>query len=134
MKTILLLGTLVLAGCTTPFRPPADVADLKLTAIDSPTTDIDRIWIERRDGTLVVRGYAHRRLDAEDTLPTHVDVAWRDASGRVLRRTTAEFDLPSTQVPGRPAAPASYRVVLDPLPTGTTQIEVRAHDGPHGAD
>lgn len=128
------LAVIALAGCATPFRAPADVAHLKLISLDSPTMDIDRIWLERRDGKLVVRGYAHRRLDAATAGATHVDVAWRDAAGRVLRATTAEFEAPPAQVPGRPAAPASYRVALDPLPAGTAQIEVRAHDGPHGAD
>lgn len=128
MKSIPLLTTLILVGCATPFRAPPDVAHLKLTPIDSATTDIDRIWLERRDGELVVRGYAHRRLGAVAGT-AHVDVAWRDASGRVLRQTTAALELPSAQVPSRPAAPASYRVALDPLPAGTAQIEVRAHDG-----
>lgn len=127
------MAVLALAGCATPFRAPADVAHFKLTSIDSPTIDIDRIWIERRDGTLVVRGYAHRRLDAEDARPTHIDVARRDASERVLRQTAAAFETSSARVLGRPAAPTSYRVALDPLPAGTAQIEVRAHDGkgPH---
>lgn len=133
MKSVLFLSVLMLAGCATPFRPPADVAHLQLTSIDSPTTDIDRIWLERRDGQLVVRGYAHRRLGAAAATDSHIDVTWRDAAGRTLRHITAAFATPSARVPGRPAAPASYRVPLDPLPPGTKQIEVRAHDGAHDA-
>lgn len=129
MKSILLLAALTLAGCTTPFRAPSDVAHLKLIPIDSVTADIDRIWLERLDGELVVRGYAHRRLESAAVGDAHVDVIWRDASGRVLRQNTAPLAAPPAQVPGRPAAPSSYRITLEPLPAGTAQIEVRAHDG-----
>ena len=125
----LVLAVGLLAGCATPFRAPADVAHLQLARADSPSVLIDKIWLERDAGALVVRGYAHRKLDAATTTGTHLDVTLRDAAGRVLRTQTAAFTPAEIPPSSRPPAAAGYRVPLDPLPANTAQVEVRAHDG-----
>lgn len=125
----LALAAGLLAGCATPFRAPADVAHLKLTRVDSASVLIDKIWLERDDGALVVRGYVHRKLGASTSTAPHLDVTLRDRNGLTLRTQGAGFtpsEIPSSH---RPPAAASYRVPLDPLPPTTAQVEVRAHDG-----
>lgn len=128
---LLVLGAAALAGCATPFRPPPDVAHIKLDRADSPLVRVEKIWLERKHGPLVVTGYVLRRLETEDTTGTHLDVTLFDASGQVLRRTVEHFE--PRQIPRRYRRPddATYRVALDPLPPGTARIEVRAHEGNH---
>ncbi|MBL9219393.1 MAG: hypothetical protein JNG82_12945 [Opitutaceae bacterium] len=120
-----------LAGCVTPFGVPPDVAHVKLEMGDSPVVRVTRIWLERRSGPLAVNGYVLRRPNATDTTQTHLDVTLYDETGQVLRSTVEHFA--PRQIPRRYRRPdaAFYRVVLDPLPAGTTRILVQAHEGNH---
>ena len=79
----------------------------------------------------MVKGYHIKRLEAEDTTQTHLDVTLYDAAGAVLRSTVEHFE--PRQISRRYRLPdyASYSVPLDPLPSGTVRIEVRAHEGTH---
>lgn len=122
---------LLLAGCATPFRAPPDVAHIKLDRVDSPVVVVEKIWLERKKGPLVVTGYILKRLEVEDTTKTHLDVTLYDSAGQVLRTSVEHFE--PRQIPRRYRRPddAIYRVILDPLPSGTTRIEVRAHEGDH---
>lgn len=135
MKThcMLLSVALALAGCATPFRAPPDVANVILERVDSPLVRVEKIWLERKNGPLVVTGYVIKRLETKDTTGTHLDVTLFDSSGRVLRTTVEHFE--PRQIPRRHRMPdsATYRVVLDPLPDGTARIEVRAHEGAHSS-
>lgn len=137
MKTplIFLLGVLgvIFAGCATPFRAPPDVAHIQLDRADSPLVSVEKIWLERKTGPLVVTGYVVKELATEDTTGTHLDVTLFAADGRVLRSTVEHFE--PRQIPRRYRQPddATYRVVLDPLPPGTVRIEVRAHEGAHSS-
>lgn len=126
-----LLAVVGLAGCATPFRAPPDAAQIKLDRADSPAVRVEKIWLERKKGPLVVKGYVVKRLEAKDTTQTHLDVTLYDAAGSVLRRTVEHFE--PRQIPRRYRRPdyASYSVPLDPLPGGTVRIEVRAHEGDH---
>ncbi|MDQ5978463.1 MAG: hypothetical protein QG602_1437 [Verrucomicrobiota bacterium] len=128
---IILLASAALAGCATPFRAPPDVAHVKLERADSPVVVVEKIWLERKNGPLVVKGYIVKRLEAEDTTQTHLDVTLYDAAGAVLRSTVEHFE--PRQIPRSYRRPdyASYSVPLDPLPSGTVRIEVRAHEGNH---
>lgn len=127
----IVLASVLLAGCATPFRAPSDVAHIKLDRIDSPLVSVEKIWLERRNGPLVVTGFVVKELTTKDTTGTHLDVTLFDSGGRVLRSTVEHFE--PRQILERPRRlnDASYRVVLDPLPTGTTRIEVCAHEGSH---
>lgn len=131
--TLLLLGVAgaILAGWATPFRAPPDVAHIKLERADSSVVMVEKIWLERKKGPLVLSGYVLKRLGAEDTTGTHLDVTLFDSDGHVLRRTVEHFE--PRQIPNRYRRPddASYRIALDPLPAGTARIEVRAHEGSH---
>lgn len=134
MKTnvmLVILGAVGLAGCATPFRAPPDVAHIQLDRVSSPVVEVEKIWLERKSGPLVVKGYVIKELKAEDTTQTHLDVTLYGAAGEVLRTTVEHFE--PRQIPRRYRRPdyASYQVVLDPLPAGTVRIEVRAHEGNH---
>lgn len=128
---ILALAALGLAGCVTPFRAPADVAHIKLERVDSPVVRVEKIWLERKSGPLVVKGFVLKRLEATDTTRTHLDVTLYDSAGRALRQSVEHFE--PRQIPRRYRRPddATYSVVLDPLPRETVRIEVRAHEGEH---
>ena len=126
------LAVLCLFGCSTPFRAPPDVAQIKLERVDSPLVEVEKIWLERKQpGPLVLKGFVVKRLETKDTTQTHLDVTLYDGSGKILRSTVEYFE--PRQIPRRARMPddASYRVVLDPLPSGTVSIEVRAHEGGH---
>jgi hypothetical protein len=135
MKSYLATFTTVLAllmgGCATPFLAPADVAHLTLERGDSPSVVVDKIWLERKRGPLVVTGSVTKRLEADTTTGTHLDVTLYDAAGQVLRRSVEYFE--PREIVRRPKtlAVASYRIVLEPLPAGTARIAVKAHDGAH---
>lgn len=130
-KTMLLLVALALAGCATPFRAPPDVAHIKLERADSPVVIIEKIWLERKSGPLVVKGYVIKKLAAKDTTQTHLDVTLYGAADEVLRTTVEHFEPRQISRRYRRHSDAVYRVVLDPLPAGTVRIEVRAHEGNH---
>ncbi len=135
MKTttvFLIAGVAILTGCATPFRAPPDVAHIKLTRTDdSPTVMVEKIWLERKKGPLVLKGYVVKRLSATDTTGTHLDVTLFDSAGTVLRSTVEHFE--PRQIPRRYRRPdyASYSITLDPLPDTTARIDVRAHEGNH---
>lgn len=133
MLPFALLGAAVIiaAGCVTPFRAPSDVAHIKLDRVDSPLVSVEKTWLERKKGPLVVTGFVLKELSTNDTTGTHLDVTLFDAAGRVLRSTVEHFE--PRQISRRYRRPddATYRVPLDPLPLGTVRIEVRAHEGSH---
>lgn len=122
-----------LAGCATPFRAPADVAHIKLERADSPVVIVQKIWLERKAGSLAVKGSVLKRLSATDTTQTHLDVTLYSSSGQVLRRTVEHFDPRQIRHRFRGPGYGEYRVVLDPLPAETARIEVAAHEGEHSA-
>lgn len=134
MKTTSLIigvAALLLAGCATPFRAPADVAHIALERGDSPVVVVEKIWLERKQGPLVVKGYVLKHLGVTDTTQTHLDVTLFDANGQVLKTSVEHFE--PRQIPQRFRRQpiASYSVVLDPLPAGVTKIRVAAHEGEH---
>lgn len=120
-----------LVGCATPFRAPPDVAYIKLERADSPIVMVEKIWLERKKGPLVVKGYILKRLDAKDTTQTHLDVTLYDAAGAMLRSSMEHFEPRQIRRRYRGPGYSSYSVPLDPLPSGTVRIEVRAQEGPH---
>ena len=126
------LAIVNLTGCATPFRAPADVAHVKLVRVDSPVVIVEKIWLERKNGPLVVKDFIVRRLGVSDTTRTHLDVTLYDEAGRVLR-SSVEYFVPRQILHLHHRLPdlARYSVTLDTLPAGTTRIEVRAHEGDH---
>lgn len=130
-RNIVLLAALALAGCATPFRAPSDLTHIKLDRADSPVVLIEKIWLERKAGSLALTGYVIRRLDARDTTQTHLDVSLYATDGRLLRSTVEHFEPRQITTRSRRHSDARYHVLLDPLPAGTTRILVQAHEGNH---
>lgn len=130
IAVILVAFAAIASGCVTPFRAPADVAHIKLEAVASPLMSVDKIWLERKDGPLVIRGYVSPELRVEDTTGTHLDVTLLDGEGRTLKSSVEHFH-PRQVVRRRHCRSAEYRVILDPLPAGTATIRVAAHEGQH---
>jgi hypothetical protein len=128
---LILVGAFALAlgGCATPFRAPSDVAHIQLDRVGSAAVEVDKIWLQRKHGPLVVTGSVIKRLEAEDTTHTHLDVTLYDAAGQVLRRSVEHFEPRALVKRPKELPVATYRVILDPLPPGTVRIEVKAHDG-----
>jgi hypothetical protein len=123
------IGLALLAGCATPFRPPPDVAHIKLERRDSAKLIADKIWLERRDGGLFVTGYVMPKLGVSETMGSHVLISLRDANGAELRSIPADFH--PRQIPVRirvPHALGTYSCQLDPLPSATATIVASASD------
>jgi hypothetical protein len=127
------LAVVSLTGCATPFRAPADVAHVKLDRINSPVVIVEKIWLERKNGELVVKGFITKQPGVSDTTQTHLDVILYDEAGRVLRRSVEHFEPRQIRrlQNDRLFQLARYSVTLDPLPAGTSRIEIRAHEGDH---
>lgn len=126
LPALMALGFLV--GCATPFRAPSDLAQVKLIRVDSPTVIVEKIWLERKHGSLVVKGYVMLSLAATDTSLTHLEVTIYDAQGTALRKSVAYFEPRHLVRHGPRPVFGSYVVVLDPLPPQTARVEVAAHD------
>ena len=107
------------------------MVNVRLVRIDSPLIAVEKIWLERKHGPLILKGYVLKRLSADDTRLSHLDVILYGADGQVLRSTIENFEPRQIQRQGQRPGVGSYRVVLDPLPADTVRIEVRAHEGTH---
>lgn len=122
-------GCTYMPGRVTPFRPPADVAHIRLERQNSARIAVDKIWLERKEQGLVVVGYVTPAdLSVSDTMGSHLIVSLRDAGGVELR--TIPVDFAPRQIPRqrRPSATSTYRCALDPLPPNTALIVVTARD------
>lgn len=129
VRLFLLLATIGVAACATPFRSPPDVAHISLAHVDSPAVRVVKIWLERKGGRLEVTGYAVQRFGAIVDDPTHLDIIFYDAAGGVLRSAEGSLEPWRKQRHFPSTASAAYHIALDPLPAGTARIEVRAHEG-----
>ncbi len=128
----MILATLALAGCATPYRPPADVAHLELRHTDSPSVHVEKLWLDRQDGALALHGFVVGLRAAPVAQAAHLDVRIFDAAGTLLREALVPVAPEPAPADPRLHRDTRYRVGLDPLPVGAARIEVRAHDEPHG--
>lgn len=89
------LALLGLGGCATAFRAPSEVAHIKLERVDSTMVAIDKIWLERKDGELAVKGYVQRQLGA-------TTIAFLRSTAASIQLTTAAIaQLRATDVTDR---------------------------------
>jgi hypothetical protein len=125
------LASFALTGCVTPFRAPADAAHIALERVDSPVVIVEKIWLERKHGPLAVTGYVIKRLDADDTTKTHLDVTLFDSKGGVLRSTVEHFEPQDIRRRYGRHTDGRYHVEILTPPGEVSRIEVRAHEGEH---
>jgi hypothetical protein len=125
----------IVAGCTyapwklTPFRPPTELAHLRLEGRDSATLMVDKIWLEQYDGDHFVKGYVTPQMGVKDTTRSQVIISIRDSDGTELRSIPADFE--PRQIPERsrlPHAVGTYKAHIDPLPPSAAIIVVLAND------
>lgn len=124
----------LLTGCgftpwrATPFRAPADVANIRLERKDSARIIMDKIWLERKEDGLFVTGYVMRNLNADDTMGSQLIVSLRDSSGIELRSIPIDFHPRQIPQQRKPTGTSKYRCALDTLPPNTATIVVSAND------
>ncbi|MCC6415615.1 MAG: hypothetical protein IT582_06875 [Opitutaceae bacterium] len=104
---------------------PLEAAQIKLTAVRSPTVLVFQPVILSKEGQLTITGSVYKRAGAPSVASTHLDVVFLDSSQRQLRTETTHFS--PRLVPGR----GRYSVPLENLPSETATIQVRAHTGRH---
>lgn len=130
---MIIVGTagMLFSGCAILSSTPPEVAHIQLERVHSPVVLVEKVRLERKDGTLLVRGYVLKRLGMKDTTQTHLDVTLYDSYGTVLRQRVTHFE--PRQIPRRVrrADSAVYRIELDALPPETTRLEIKAHEGNH---
>jgi hypothetical protein len=125
----LVTGCVVRPWSKTPFVAPADVAHIKLEGRDSALLMVHKHWLERKNGTLVVKGYVMPRLETKDTLHSRVVITLRDAAGAELKSIPVDFA--PRPIPRRirlPLAVGTFVCPLDPLPTNTATIVIAVRD------
>lgn len=129
-KLLVLLCVLgLLSGCVVPFRTPPDLAHIRLSAVSSTQVGVDKLWLQRADdGSLHLHGYVIRRIRAEDTTTTHLDVLILDASGREIAREKVAFTPAQLPVRQRMRGVGEFEVRINSIPASISQIEVRAHE------
>ncbi len=126
MKLIsaLVLLTIVPAVHASTALPP-EAAQIKLTAVRSPTVLVFQPVILSKEGQLTITGSVYKRAGAPSAASTHLDVVFLDSSKRQLRIETTRFS--PLLAPGR----GRYSLPLENLPPETATIQVRAHKGRH---
>jgi len=129
-----LLVGLLAGACTGPSTAQAGISPLEIRRTDSSILLIERAWFEtgtdRQD--LWLAGLVRRRLAAQNSTHSHVDLALRDVHGRILWSATTGFqpaDIPAGPKPSH--RQATYRQYLGKLPPEAATLEITAHDAPH---
>lgn len=120
---VLLTGVVPAVYASTSLSPEA--AQIKLTAVRSPTVLVFQPVILSKEGQLTITGSVYKRAGAPSVASTHLDVVFLDSSQRRLRTETTHFS--PRLVPGR----GRYSVPLENLPSETATIQVCAHTGRH---
>jgi hypothetical protein len=130
IAVLLLAGLAGLTGCATVTRPP-EAATVALQAESSSAVALYQPKLTTAQGQLVLDGWVYRQFGAETTARTHIDIAFLDGAGRELRRELTRF-MPNDLRRGshKMAHRGRYTLPITALPSGTTAIQIRAHDAP----
>jgi len=122
------------AGCATshPLLLSAATRDIALVPVSSASVAVRLPLLRQRGARLELAGLVTKVYGAKTTERTHLDIVFFDAGSKPLRTQVAQFS-PQRLTRGHraPNRQASYVVAIEVLPTDTSRIEVRAHDGPH---
>jgi hypothetical protein len=134
MNTPLLIMVLclsaALSGCAS-LTPPATAAQshgLILDAKSSPRVKVSGPRLQMNHGILELVGSIAKQPSAAFTSFSHLDVLFRDDSGRVLQVKSVQFAPRSVGHSRFASKTGHYALKLENLPEGTARIEVQAHD------
>lgn len=139
MKTYLLAATALLAftACSTPWFAPSELSHVRVQTFDSSIVSIEPSWFYS-DGTVYyLTGYVRRKIGADDTLHTHVDVIFLDHDGEVIEEVTVGFSpsaLSGSHAHRRGSGlrrhhdHGDYQVAVASPYSQISTIQIRAHD------
>ena len=134
MNTPLLITVLclsaALSGCAS-LTPPATAAQshgLILEAQSSARVKVSGPRLQMNHGILELAGSITKQPSAAFTSFSHLDVLFRDDSGRVLQVKPVQFAPRSVGHSRFASKTGHYALKLENLPEGTAWIEVQAHD------
>ncbi len=120
-----------LSGYASLFTPPATAAQSRGLMLDAQSSARVKVFgprLQMNHGVLELAGSIAKQPSALFTSFSHLDVLFRDDSGRVLQVKPVQFAPRSVGHSRFASQRAFYSLALDALPVGTTQIEVLAHD------
>jgi hypothetical protein len=121
----------MLTGCISRPLPP-ETAGLSLTSISSVSVGVYKPGFLVRDGQITLRGYVCKQFNGPSTKNTHLDIVYLNRVERKISVEIAFFQPAELCYHLRmPQFAGYYEIPLLKIPPGTTQIQVRAHDGPH---
>jgi len=129
---LLILGAIgLVAGCASVPLPP-EAAVVRLIPEPSKSVAVYQPKLIVKDGRLILDGWVYRQFGAQTTAKSHIDVAFLDAAGRVLRCDTVQFAPRDLRGGSHRMQPRGHYVLpIAVLPAGTVSIQVKAHDDPH---
>jgi hypothetical protein len=118
------------AGLFTQFQRPPEFAHLRLERARSNHLVVDKIWLTREQGQMVVRGYVTKRLHAPAKISTVLRVQCLDDSGAVLAETEATYNPAALRHRFRRPASTRYHAHIELIPAGTTSLRLLPDDSP----
>lgn len=127
-----------LSGCSSLTLPAttAQSHGLMLVARSSARVKVSDPRLQMNHGVLELAGSIAKQPGATFTSFSHLDVLFRDDSGRVLQVKPVQFAPRSVGHSRFASKKGYYALKLENLPEGTARIEVQAHDAdltsPHG--
>jgi hypothetical protein len=128
------IGSAFLTGCLN-MTPPASTAEahgLTLAAKPSASVQVNGPRLQMNKGKLELAGTIAKKPGASTTAFSHLDIVFRDASGRLVQTKPVEFIPRSVGESRMGSRLGYYSLSLETLPEGTTRIEVQAHDAALG--
>jgi hypothetical protein len=124
MKTTgLLFGAVILSGCASIPLPP-DATSVALVAVSSSAVEVYRPRFRMKNGVLKLEAYGMREFKGETTTESHIDIVYRDASGRQLARERPDVTPPHAAA--NDAGHATARVFAHPGPSASRHGEDRS--------
>jgi hypothetical protein len=131
LMTVAALLSAALPGYACFLTPPATSAQshgLTLDAKSSSRVKVSAPRLQMNRGALELAGSISKQPSAAFTSFSHLDVLFRDVSGRVLQVKPVQFAPRSVGHSRFASKTGHYALKLDSLPEGTARIEVQAHD------
>ena len=129
--TFITLFAVALGGCAgmNTERLPDVASHIELVGVSSPKLIVRTPELRSKASRLELDGVVERAFGAGTTGRTHLTISFYDRTGQILQSDETDF-APSNLNAYRRSVfhRGSYSFPITALPTGTTRIEVRAHE------